>query len=145
MSQQFTGQESGDKVRKLCGLYTIRWAKEMRLLLPIIMAASAVLLLSACGVGARNGKVTGSSLNDAEKHRLYAAALAASDSPLDSETFKRACESIGIFDQKGQPNDSYMAFVTRHVAWSTSPQAEDFRRQINTKEKATAYVDEHLR
>lgn len=118
--------------------------EEMRLLLPIIMAVSVVLSLGACGVGARNGKITGSRLNDAEQHRLYAAALAASDSPLDSQMFKRACQSIGIFDQKGQPNDSYMAFVTRHVAWSTSPQAEEFRRQIDTKEKAIVYVDEHL-
>ena len=117
----------------------------MRLRLPILVAASLVLWLSACGAGARNGKVTDSRLNDAEQHRLYAAALAASDSPLESQMFKRACESIGIFDQGGQPNDSYMSFVTRHVAWSTSPQAEDFRRQINTKEKAMAYVDEHLR
>ena len=116
----------------------------MRLRLPILVAASLALSLSACGAGARNGKVT-SRLNDAEKHRLYAAALAASDSPLESQMFKRACESIGVFDQGGQPNDSYMSFVTKHVAWSTSPQAEDFRRQINTKEKAMAYVDEHLR
>ena len=117
----------------------------MRLLLPIVMAAALGLSLSGCGAGARNGKVTESRLDDAEQHRLYAAALAASDSPLESLMFKRACQSIGIFDQEGQPNDGYMAFVTRHIAWSTSPEADDFRRQINTKTKAMAYVDEHLR
>ncbi|HYW72804.1 MAG TPA: hypothetical protein VE961_17395 [Pyrinomonadaceae bacterium] len=89
-----------------------------------------------------NGKTP--SLSEPEKHRLYAAALAVSDSPLDSQTFKRTCQSIGIFDQKGQPNDTYMSFVTKHVDWSTSAQAEDFRRQINTKEKATTYLNEHL-
>jgi len=59
--------------------------------------------------------------------------------------FKGACQSIGIFDKTGQPNDNYMVFVTRHVDWGTSPEAEDFRRQINTKEKAEAYLHEHLR
>ena len=116
----------------------------MRLPPPILMAASGILLLSSCGAGAHAGKGT-ALLNETEKHRLYAAALAASDSPLDSETFKGACQSIGIFDQTGQPNDNYMVFVTRHVDWGTSPEAEDFRRQINTKEKAEAYLHEHLR
>ena|SRR5215831_12827228 len=116
----------------------------MRLLLPILVAASVALTFSSCGADARAGKGT-SRLNDTEQHRLYAAALAASDSPLDSQMFKSACQSIGIFDQVGQPNERYMAFVTRHIEWSTSPQAEDFRRQINTKEKAEAYVKQLLR
>jgi len=108
------------------------------------MAALSLALLRSCGAGTRTGDNGRPALSDTEKHRLYAAALAASDSPLDSQTFRRTCQSIGVFDQKGQPNDSYMAFVTKHVDWSTSAQAEDFRRQINTKEKANSYLNEHL-
>jgi hypothetical protein len=70
---------------------------------------------------------------------LYAAALAASDALLDTQNFKRACQVIGVFDQNGQPNDSYMTFVTRGTSeWSRNPQKRRLRHQINTTEKATA-------
>jgi hypothetical protein len=75
---------------------------------------------------------------------LYAAVLASSDSPLDGKNFKLACQRIGIFDAAGQPNDRYMAFVGEHVDWSVHAQSGEFRQQINTREKANAYVEQHL-
>jgi hypothetical protein len=111
----------------------------------IVGTFSLLLVLSAC-----NGKLaslTGSAstkLSEEEKHRLYAAALAASDSPLDNETFKRTCRAIGVFDEDGRPNNKYLTFVSVHVEWSTDSKSEDFRRQINTRDKAMAYVEQRL-
>jgi len=96
------------------------------------------MVISSCGRGLADAGHASKLATD-EKHRLYATALAASDSPLDTETFRLACQKIGIFDQDGQPNDNYLAFVTEHFEWGTSEQSEEFRRQINTKEKAKAY------
>jgi hypothetical protein len=109
-------------------------------------AFSLLLVLGSC-----NGKLaslTGDAstrLSEEEKHRLYAAALAASDSPLDDETFKRTCRAIGVFDEDGKPNNKYLTFVSVHVEWSTDSKSEDFRRQINTRDKAMAYVEQRLR
>lgn len=79
-----------------------------------------------------------------ERHRLYTAALAASDSPLESETFKEVCKRIGIFDTGGSPNDSYLPFVSAHVDWALKTETEQFKREVNTKEKAREYVSKYL-
>jgi len=101
------------------------------------------LLISACGRAASRD-VVAARLSEDEKHRLYAAALAASESPVDSEIFKRVCRQIEIFDATAKPNDRYMAFVSAHLDWATKAQTEEFRSQINTPEKARQYIDEHL-
>jgi hypothetical protein len=98
----------------------------------------------ACGRGPGNSPANNSRLTEDEKHRLYAAALASSDSPLDARNFRLACQRIGVFDAGGQPNDRYMAFVGEHLDWSAHAQAEEFRQQINTKEKANKYLEQHL-
>lgn len=74
----------------------------MKAILTTILVA---IMLSACSSG--NSKVgaatsdrkfsTLSVAND-EKHRLYSAALAASESPLDTDLFKDVCKKIEIFD-----------------------------------------------
>jgi hypothetical protein len=78
------------------------------------------------------------------KHRLYSAALAASESPLDNDTFKDVCRKIGIFDASGQPNDQYMAFVAAHLEWAMKPENNEFKREINTTERARAYLNKYL-
>jgi hypothetical protein len=83
-------------------------------------------------------------LTEDEKHRLYSAALAVSESPLDTETFKEVCKKIGIFDSGGNPNDKYMVFVAAHVDWGMKPETDQFRREINTKEKARGYLNQHV-
>ena len=99
----------------------------------------------ACGRGPGNSPAHNSRLTEDEKHRLYAAALASSDSPLDATNFKLTCQKIGVFDAAGRPNDRYLAFVSEHVDWSARAETEKFRQQINTREKANTYLEQHLR
>ena len=82
--------------------------------------------------------------SEEEKHKIYTAALAADESPLDSALFKEVCKKIGIFDAEGKPNDKYMVFVAEHVEWAMKPELELFRSEINTKEKAREYVNRQL-
>lgn len=111
----------------------------------LLAAVSFSLCLTlACGRGPGAATANNSRLTEDEKHRLYAAALASSDSPLDTRNFRLACQRIGVFDNAGQPNDRYMAFVSAHVDWSAQAQTEEFRQQINTREKANTYVEQHL-
>jgi hypothetical protein len=114
----------------------------------ILAIALIALCLAACssygsgsGSGARNDRTR---FTEDEKHRLYTAALAASDSPLESETFKEVCKAIGIFDPGGAPNDNYLPFVSAHVDWAMKAETEQFKQEINTKEKAREYVSKHL-
>jgi hypothetical protein len=83
-------------------------------------------------------------LNDEEKHRLYAAALAASDRPLESAIFKDVCKKIEIFDAHGNPNDNYLEFVKTHVEWALKTETQQFKREINTGEKAREYIQKYL-
>ncbi len=116
----------------------------------IIAIALSVISMSACSASSSAvapGR-TGSggsvlSLTEDEKHRLYSAALAASESPLDNETFKGVCRRIGIFDAEGKPNANYMTFVQEHVAWGMKAETEQFRHEINTREKAREYVEKY--
>ena len=115
----------------------------------LMVAASLIALcLSGCssyGSGPTSASQNdGTRLTDDEKHRLYTAALAASESPLDSVVFKNACKKIGIFDADGSPNDYYAGFVTAHLEWAMKSETEQFKREINTKEKAREYTEKYL-
>lgn len=115
-----------------------------KITLMIGLVGFLLLVSSACSRGAADAARGAPALSEDEKHRLYAAALAASDSPLDTDAFKAACRKIGIFDANGKPNDEYMAFVSEHVNWGTKSETDQFRREIDSKEKARAYIREHL-
>jgi hypothetical protein len=113
----------------------------------VLAIALMAFFFSACSSGAATSadRKTGAvSLTLDEKHRLYSAALAASESPLDTDLFKDVCRKIGIFDAAGNPNDNYMAFVTEHVDWGMKAETNQFRQEINSKEKARDYVSRHL-
>lgn len=119
--------------------------------LPVVAFILAALALVGCGVrvgavdsDAKVAQGNRSMSLQEEKHRLYSAALAASDSPLDTPVFKEVCQKIGIFGADGSPNGEYMGFVKEHVAWSMNGQANQFRSEINTKEKAQQYLTAHL-
>ena len=103
------------------------------------------LSMSACtsssGTAAR---VTTAGLSEEDKHRLYAAALASTEFPLESETFKEVCRRIGIFDAQGNQNDNYMGFVTAHLEWALKTETDAFKREINTREKAREYIKKYL-
>lgn len=101
--------------------------------------------MSACTRSIGTSATAGTtSLTEDEKHRLYAAALAASEFPLESETFKEVCKKIGIFDAQGNQNDNYMGFVAAHLEWAMKTETEAFKREIKTAESARDYVNNHL-
>jgi len=110
----------------------------------IVILIGLGLFVISCGPGSANTSRGNRRLTEDEKHRLYAAALAVSDSPLDSDVFKGVCQRIEVFDASGKPNDRYMDFVSAHIDWAIRPQTEQFRNQINTPQKARQYIDEHL-
>jgi hypothetical protein len=116
--------------------------------LAVVWALTLIALLClACGfIGSRavSTQTPVSQFSEDERHRLYAAALAASDSPIDTDTFKQVCRRIGIFDLNGKPNDYYIAFVSQHVEWAIKSETDQFRREIDSKDKAREYIDRHL-
>ena len=100
---------------------------------------------SACTSSGTSTSTAGTAgLTEDEKHRLYTAALAVSEFPLESQIFKEVCKKIGIFDAHGNPNDNYMGFVTAHLDWAMKTETEPFKQEINTKEKARAYINKYL-
>jgi hypothetical protein len=112
-------------------------------LIGISLSISSISM-SACTSSSVTSARVGTSLTEEEKHRLYAAAMAASEFPLESKTFKKVCEKIGIFDAQGNQNDNYMGFVTAHIEWAIKTQTEQFKQEINSKEKAREYINNYL-
>jgi hypothetical protein len=111
----------------------------------IIAATLMAICLSACSsVDTQRVGASTRQLTEDQKHRLYSAALGASELPLETELFREVCREIGIFDVEGKPNDQYMSFVARHVDWATNIENKQFRREIDSREKAETYVRAHL-
>jgi thioredoxin-related protein len=114
----------------------------------VIVIALVAISMSACSTSSSPvvsyGNGSSRLLTADEKHRLYSAALVVSESPLDNDTFKAVCRQIGIFDAEDKPNANYMAFVQEHVEWGMKPETEQFKREINTKEKAQEYIKRYL-
>ena len=109
------------------------------------MVLTFAALLHGCGSGrVMNVSPRSEGISMEEKHRLYSAALAASDAPLDNDLFKTVCKEIGIFDAVGKPNDTYAGFVSEHVSWGTRVESEQFRQEIGSKQKAREYIAQHL-
>jgi hypothetical protein len=116
------------------------------ILIGVLVGISLVISMSACttNYGTSAERVGTAGFTENEKHCLYSAALAASESPLESEIFKEVCKKIEIFDAHGNPNDNYMSFVKAHIDWAMKTENEPFKREINTKEKARAYLNKYL-
>lgn len=111
----------------------------------VVSAILIVSCMSACSTSSgTSASVSPQDLPEEEKHRLYAAALAVSEFPLESETFKEVCRKIGIFDAHGNQNDKYLEFVTAHLEWVMKTETEQFKRQINSREKAREYINKSL-
>ena len=79
-----------------------------------------------------------SSMSDDDKHKLYFAATVTGDTDL----IKRVSIHIGIMNDDGLPNDEYRQFMIQHASWAF--QNLDFAKEVGSREKAQAYVDEHL-
>jgi hypothetical protein len=112
----------------------------------IVCAAVITVLFAGCSwlVSRANQNDGSRRFTDDQKHRLYSAALAASDSPMDTRAFADVCRTLGIFDSRGTPNDHYIGCVSRHVDWANRLETEEFRREIDSKEKAQAYIAKSL-
>jgi hypothetical protein len=120
----------------------------MKILFAVVLIS---ISLSACSPGynsqgsaAAPGDRQLVSLSSQQKHQLYSAALAVSENPLDSDVFKSVCQKIGIFGPGGSPNEDYLPFVSAHVDWALRAETQNFKREINTREKAGSYVTQHL-
>jgi hypothetical protein len=79
-----------------------------------------------------------SSMSDDDKHKLYQAALTTGD----TELLRRVSVKLGLMDEDFTPGDTYAEFVKDHAIWVFSN--GDFLRSLDSKEKAVAYVNEHM-
>ena len=107
------------------------------------------LALSSCNSGNQqqpnSDRPQSVSLTTDEKHRLYTAALVATASQYDTELFKDVCRKIGIMNNNGIPTNGYERFVgDDNLEWSRKPEAEQFKRDINSRDKAMDYIEKYL-
>jgi len=126
--------------------HSVQFSGRMKSILAILVIGSLIgMSLSGCTTGARNSAhALPPELTNDEKHRLYAAALTAIESPLESPFFQGVCQKIGIFDMQGNQNERYMAFIQAHVEWAMKAETAPFRAEINSREKAREYLSKHL-
>ncbi|HVF21421.1 MAG TPA: hypothetical protein VM941_00020 [Pyrinomonadaceae bacterium] len=85
-----------------------------------------------------NSSSSAASMSDDDKHKLYHAATVTGDSDL----VNRVSVKIGIMNDDLTVKDDYQQFMVDHATWAFRNLA--FLREIGTREKAQAYVDEHL-
>jgi hypothetical protein len=78
------------------------------------------------------------SMSDDEQHKLFHAASATRD----TATMNRVSRKLGLMDADGTPNDKYAEFTKDHITWLF--RNSDFLQEINTEQKARAYVDAHI-
>ncbi len=78
------------------------------------------------------------SMSDDDKHKLYQAAATTSDNELMHKVWKK----LGLMDANDVPNDNYVEFAKDHIAWLFKN--TDFMQEVNTPEKARAYVNAHI-
>ena len=78
------------------------------------------------------------SMSDDDKHKLFHAASATKD----TETMVRVWRKLGLTDASGSPNENYAKFARDHIGWLF--RNSDFTNEMNTEEKARAYVEAHI-
>ena len=76
-----------------------------------------------------------SSMSDDDRHRLFQAAARCGD----QELMSRAMNKIGLSESQPQENQQFMK---DHLIWIFKNGS--FIKEINTQEKARAYVEEHV-
>jgi hypothetical protein len=79
-----------------------------------------------------------SSFSSDEKHRLFQAAGMVGD----SATVTKVLKKIGLMSEDGTPTSEYSSFIKDHFSWAL--RNTEFIQSVNSKEKAQAYLDEHL-
>jgi hypothetical protein len=81
---------------------------------------------------------TSSSMSDDDRHKLYHAASATKD----TDTMVRVWKKLGLTSADGTPNENYTTFARDHIGWLF--RNSDFIQEVNTEEKARAYVNAHI-
>lgn len=81
---------------------------------------------------------TATSMSDDDKHKLYHAASATKD----TDTMVRVWKKLGLTGPDGTPNEDYTVFARDHIGWLF--RNTDFLQEVNTEEKARAYVNAHI-
>lgn len=77
-------------------------------------------------------------LSEDEKHRLFQAAATTGDQELQ----RRVWVKIGILNEDFTQGDKFAEFAGEHIRWVF--RNYQWIAEINTPEKARAYIDEHL-
>ena len=77
-------------------------------------------------------------MSDDDKHKLYHAATVTAD----AELIRRVNVKLGLLNEDFTPGEKMQDFLIDHVAWGF--RSSDFIQEINTAEKARAYVNEHF-
>ena len=85
-----------------------------------------------------SGTATASNMSDDDKHKLYHAATVTKD----TDTMVRVWKRLGLADSDGTPNEAYREFAREHIGWLF--RNTDFMQEMNTEEKARAYVEAHI-
>ena len=81
---------------------------------------------------------TSTSLSDDDKHKLFQAVATTNDSELMHKVWKK----LGLMDADNTPNENYAQFAREHIAWLFKN--SDFLKEVDTPDKARAYVNEHI-
>lgn len=85
-----------------------------------------------------NSSSTSSGLTDDEKHRLYQVVGLTGD----AELVRRVSIKIGLMNEDYSQTPEFESFIKEHFTWAVNN--TDFIQSIDTKEKAIAYINEHL-
>jgi hypothetical protein len=77
-------------------------------------------------------------MSDDDKHKLFQAASMTGD----GELLRRAQVKMGLLNEDFTPGDEFASFMREHLVWAISN--TDFIQSLDSKEKAVAYVNEHM-
>jgi len=81
---------------------------------------------------------TSSGFTEDEKHKLYQAAGVTGD----AELVRRVSIKIGLMNEDYTPSPEFESFIKAHFSWAMNN--TEFIQSVNDKEKALAYVNEHI-
>jgi hypothetical protein len=93
---------------------------------------------SNTSIGDNSSSSSSTSMSEDDQHKLFHAASATRD----TQIMQRVWKKLGLTDSDGSPNDKYTEFTKDHIAWLF--RNADFLQEINSEQKARAYVDAHI-
>ncbi|HZJ45379.1 MAG TPA: hypothetical protein VFD63_16510 [Pyrinomonadaceae bacterium] len=85
-----------------------------------------------------NSSSSSSGLSEDDKHKLYQAAGVTGD----AELVRRVSIKIGLMGEDYTPSPEFESFIKEHFNWAV--RNAEFIQSINSKEKAIAYVNDHI-